>query len=60
MERKYFLLNDILLLTRPLKGKNQMNLFYKLKDEIILKDIFIRDSECTALPQHCLGSKGPS
>jgi hypothetical protein len=47
MERKYFLFNNILILARPmLKGKNQAGVVYKLKDEIALKQTFIRDNEC--------------
>ncbi|ELR11300.1 RhoGEF domain containing protein [Acanthamoeba castellanii str. Neff] len=46
MERKYFLFNNILILARPmLKGKNQAGVVYKLKDEIALKQTFIRDNE---------------
>ena len=51
MERKYFLFNNILILARPmLKGKNQAGVVYKLKDEIALKQTFIRDNECMSAP----------
>ncbi len=48
-ERKYFLLNDMLLLGRTIKAKNSLNTQYELKEEISLKNTFIRENECKYL-----------
>lgn len=49
-ERKYFLLNDMMLLARPIKTKADLAIQWKLKDEISLKRTVVRDvpdSDCT-------------